>query len=344
VGAFLANPCNPPVLVREKRMKAVEFAQYGDPRAVAKVVEVDQPVPGPQEVLIAVEASPFRFADIYMMRGDRGFRSPLPAIPGGTGIGRVAARGADVMTLDVGDRVYLPRTGTWREYMTAPADILFKGPKSGDAVDLAQVNSNGITAHSLLRHGGNLNPGDWVIQSAANSNCGRYVIQLARRWGFRTVNIVRNLGHAAELKSLGADVVVRDGADFSAKVKSATNNAEISVGFDMVGGETTGRMAQCLANRGTIAQYGQVSRAPAQVPINLMLFKHLTLYGFLAESALRDSGATRDGFAAVYDELAGLVTQGELKSHIGAVYSLDDVGAAIDAVTLGAAGKVVITP
>ena len=141
------------------------------------------------------------------------------------------------------------------------------------------------------------------------------MIQLARRWGFRTVNIVRSLGYAAELKSLGADVVVQDGADFAEEVRGATDSAEIRVGFDMVGGETTGRMAQGLADRGTIAQYGQVSRAPAQVPINLMLFKHLTLYGFLAESALRDSGATRDGFAAVYDELAGLVAQGDLKSH-----------------------------
>ncbi len=325
-------------------MKAVEFAQYGDPRAVARVVEVDPPVPGPLEVLIEVEASPFRFADIYMMRGDHGFRPPLPAIPGGTGIGRVAERGTDVSTLDVGDRVYLPRTGTWREYMTAPADLLFRGPEVGDAIELAQVNSNGITAHTLLRHGSTLDPGDWIIQSAANSNCGRYVIQLARRWGFRTVNIVRNGSLAAELKSLGADVVVQDGDDFAEEVKDATDNAEIRTGFDMVGGETTGRMAQCLADRGIIAQYGQVSRSAAQVPINLMLFKHLTLYGFLAESALRDSGATRSGFAAVYDELADLVVQGNLKSHIGAVYSLDEIGGAIDAVTQGADGKVVVVP
>jgi NADPH:quinone reductase-like Zn-dependent oxidoreductase len=76
----------------------------------------------------------------------------------------------------------------------------------------------------------------------------------------------------------------------------------------------------------------------------LVLFKHLTLYGFLTESAMCDTGATRDVLAAVYDELACLVTRGNLKSHIGAVYSLDEIGDAVDAVTQGFVGKVVVVP
>lgn len=325
-------------------MKAVEFTRYGDPQSVATVVEVDRPVPAPGEVLIQVEATPFRFADLYMMRGDHGFRPPLPAVPGGTGIGRVVALGSGVSDLEEGDRVYLSRTGTWREFMISPADILFRGPSEGEAVDLAQVNSNGITAHTLLRHGGDISAGDWIIQSAANSNCGRYVIQLARRWGIKTVNVVRNIAVKDDLMALGGDVVVADGADFADEVREATGDANIAVGFDMVGGQTTGRMAQCLCDGGVIAQYGQVSREPAQVPINLMLFKHLTLYGFLAESALRGSGADRKGFSAVYDELASLVVHGDLKSHIASVYRLDEIDQAIAAMTAGVDGKIIVVP
>lgn len=325
-------------------MKAVQFARYGDPRSVAKVVDVVRPVPGEGEVLIAVEATPFRFADLYMMRGDHGFRPTLPATPGGTGIGRVVEVGENVTSLRPGDRVYLPRTGTWREFMTSPADTLFKGPDAGDSVDLAQVNSNGITAHTLLRHGGDIQEGDWIIQSAANSNCGRYVIQLAHRWGIKTVNVVRNITLKAELIDLGADVVVLDGEDFSEEVREETQDAKIGVAFDMVGGETTGRIAQCLSDQGVIALYGQVSRMPAQVPINLMLFNHLTLYGFLAESALRGSGATREGFAAVYDEVSSLILGGQLKNNVAAVFGLKAIDEAIDLVTNGVAGKVVVNP
>ena len=249
-----------------------------------------------------------------------------------------------MQNLAPGDRVFLPRAGTWWDSMTWPAEKLFKGPAEGDPIDLAQVNSNGFTAHTLLHHGGDLQPGDWIIQSAANSNCGRYVIQLAKRLGIHTVNVVRRDDVAEELKALGADVVAIGDGDLKSQVEKATGGAEIRLAFDMVGGATTGHMAQCLAERGTVALYGQVGPASAQVPINLMLFKRLTLYGFLAEFRLRQSGGTDEDFIRIYDELSQLILKGELRSKIAAVYSFDEIHRAIEHILDGADGKIVIVP
>ena len=325
-------------------MKAVQYSEYGDPLKVARLVSIDTPRPGEGEVLIQVEASPFRSADIYCMKGLPGFRPRLPASPGGTGIGRVTEVGAGVQGWAPGDRAYLPRVGTWREYMTLPAEPLFKAPREGDPVELAQVNSNGITAYALLRHTGELKEGDWVMQSAANSNVGRYLIQMAKRWGIRTVNLVRRADVVDELVELGADVVVVDGEDLSSRVADATGGAEIRLAFDMVGGGTTGRLAECLSNEGLIALFGQMGDSSAQVPLNLMLFKRLTIYGFLSEQELRRSGITREGFCRIYDEVSGAILDGRLRSKVAAVYPFRRIQTAIEHFLEGADGKIVIVP
>lgn len=325
-------------------MKAAQFSEYGDPQTVLRVVDVDTPSPADDEVLIRIEATPMRFADLYMMRGDHGFRPPLPAVPGGTGIGRVTRVGKLVREFQEGDRVYLPRAGTWRQFMTWRAGDLFRAPSDGDPVELAQVNSNGITAHSLLKHDDSLKAGDWIIQSAGNSNCGRYVIQMAKRLGIRTVNVVRQMRKGDALRALGADVVVEDGESLAVAVREAIGDAPIRLGFDMVGGVTTGNMAQCMAPFGRIALYGQVSSMPAQVPINLMLFRHLTLYGFLAETRLRELGKPRSYFQSAYDEISSLVLAGDLSGNVARVFTLDDIGEAVRSLLQGAGGKIVVCP
>jgi len=328
----------------KRSMRAIRYARYGDPAIVAEIVETDAPQPGVGEVLVRVEATPLRAADIYCMRGLPGFRHPLPAIPGETGIGRVTELGAGVEGWTPGDRVYLPRIGTWREYLVASGDELFRAPDEGDAVELSQVNSNAITADALLRHAGRLQAGDWVIQSAATSNVGRYVIQLAASRGIRTVNLVRRREVAEELHALGADVVVVDSDGVESQVAEATRGAPIGLGFDMVGGVTTARIAACLSECGVIAVYGQIGGTPAQVPLSLMLFKNLTMRGFLTEPELRRHGVTREGVAQRYSELAEAVVAGRLRSRVAAVYPFGRIHAAIEHFVAGACGKIILVP
>jgi trans-2-enoyl-CoA reductase len=72
---------------------------------------------------------------------------------------------------------------------------------------------NPATAYLLLTDIEQLKPGDWVIQNGANSTTARAVIPIAKSLGIKTVNVVRRPELVSEIKALGGDVVLIDGAD-----------------------------------------------------------------------------------------------------------------------------------
>ncbi|HEX5794273.1 MAG TPA: hypothetical protein VFY19_00420, partial [Geminicoccaceae bacterium] len=74
---------------------------------------------------------------------------------------------------------------------------------------------NPATALLMLRSYVELQPGDWVIQDAANSGVGSNLILLAKADGIRTVNVVRRDTLIEPLAAIGADVVVVDGDDLA---------------------------------------------------------------------------------------------------------------------------------
>ena len=86
---------------------------------------------------------------------------------------------------------------------------------------------NPPTAALLLSEYVDLQPGEWVVQNAANSGVGRWVIAFAKTRGLKTVNIVRRPELAAELEAIGGDVVVVDSPDVPERIKAAVGQAEL---------------------------------------------------------------------------------------------------------------------
>ena len=121
------------------------------------------------------------------------------------------------------------------------------------------VAINPLTAHLLLANFVDLEPGDWVLQSAANSAVGEMVIQLAAARGLRTINVVRRDGLADALTALGADAVVAEGPDFAQRLQAATVGAPVRLALDAVGGETFQRLLATLGPGGTLVSYGMMS-------------------------------------------------------------------------------------
>ena len=131
-------------------MKAIQYASYGHPPDVVELVDCELAPIDDDEVLIDVEATPIRFTDLDLVRGIEAFRRPLPDVPGGVGVGRIAEKGQKVTKLAIGDRVYLPRVGTWQEQIKVPSAGLQIAPLEGDPIQLSLVNSNLTTAYVLL--------------------------------------------------------------------------------------------------------------------------------------------------------------------------------------------------
>jgi NADPH:quinone reductase-like Zn-dependent oxidoreductase len=288
-------------------------------------------------------AAPINPSNLLTLTGEYGVLPPLPAIGGSEGVGRVAALGDGVKGLSVGQLVLLPRgIGTWVTHLLAEASSLVSLPEGADPLQLAMLTVNPPTAWLMLREFVSLAQGDWVIQNAANSGVGSYVMQLARHRGLRTVNLVRRESAVQATQSQGGDVVLVDGDDVARRVSEATGGAPIRLGIDAVGGAATDRLAQCLADGGMLVNYGVLSGAPCQLAPSQLIFRDIALKGFWLVKWFRNSSA--DAQRALYGELTRLVADGTLHARIQATYPVARIREAIAAANAGERdGKILIT-
>lgn len=326
-------------------MKAV-FEQFGDPAEVLQIVEDDPGKPGAGEVLIEVEAAPINPSDLLTISGEYGQLPALPATPGNEGVGTVIETGSGVDNVAKGDLVMLPMgSGTWRSHMIAKAEGLLVLPHKVNPHQLALLGINPLTAALLLSEIIELQPGDWVIQNAANSSVGHYVVQLAHQRGLHSCNLVRRGGGVElQIKEFGGDAVVVDqGQDLQEAIDYATGGAEIRLALDAVGGAATATLGQCIARGGTIAVYGAMSEEPCQLPPLDLVFRDLHVCGFWLASWFRDSEPA--AIAAKYAELIELLETGKLRAEIEGSYPLEKIRDAVRrAQTGGRNGKILITP
>lgn len=324
--------------------RAVIQSVYGTPAQALRLEERPSEAPGPDEVVVGIEAAPMHLADLRTIEGAEGFRYPLPRTPGYEGIGRVLRAGAASGHRE-GDRVFPALgSGTFRDEVRCRGVDCLPAPE-GDAVQLSLLTVNGPTASVLLTDFADLKPGDWLVQNAANSSCGRYLIGLARQAGVRTVNIVRREGAVDGLHALGADVVLVDGDDLAARVRAATGDAPLRLGIDAVAGAATQRIARCLAPGAPLVTYGALSGSPCEIDFYLMFRQGIVLHGLSFVRQL--DKRSRDEVRALYARLAAMMASGALTARIAARHPLERIVDACDhAARTGAErdGKIVIVP
>jgi NADPH:quinone reductase-like Zn-dependent oxidoreductase len=297
-------------------MRAILLSVYGNPVDGLDMADVPEPkAPGTNEVLVAIEYSPLNPSDLLVARGVYPLRPELPSVIGNEGVGRVLAVGPGVTNLAVGDRVVPPRSSwVWRERMVVPVGSLFPLPPGADPKQLAMLAINPPTASLLLSDYVDLNRGDFVVQNAANSGVGRWVIAFAKTRGLRTVNIVRRTELVTDLQAAGGDVVVVDGPGVTREIEKAVGGGRIGLALDGVGGPSTGVLASLLAPGGTLVAYSAMSGSPMVLDSLTVIFRSITVKGFfmghaqwvgkipptIAEAATLVAGGVKVPIAAVY--------------------------------------------
>jgi NADPH:quinone reductase-like Zn-dependent oxidoreductase len=324
-------------------MKRIDITAYGAPEEVADCVDVpDVGDPGPGEVTFDVLAFPINPADISFCRGSYRLRPPLPATPGAEGLGRVAAVGAGVAQLKPGDLMINMQRENWVQRRRVKAEDAIPIPAGLDLAQAAMLRINPPTALLLLEDHVALAPGDWVIQNVANSAVGRHIIVLAKARGVRTINVVRRDDMTADLRDLGADVVLKDGPDLPERARAATGGAPIRLGIDAVSGEACRRIADCLADSGVVVSYGSMSGQDPAVS-RAALTRGVTLTGFGLSYGLdrRTNAQVRE----LYADLAAKIRDGVLKAPVDAFYPIEEIRAALlRAQQGGRHGKVLVLP
>ncbi len=325
-------------------MKAVEFSEFGIPHAVCHCVDVEGVGdPADDEIVVDIEASPINPADLLIIQGKYPGPSELPARLGIEGVGRITAVGKGVKTLAIGDRVISLGRTNWAQQVKLKAEQAIKVPADLDLLQLAMLKANPPTALLMLRDYVGLDPGDWVIQNAANSAVGRHVIRLARARGVHTVNLVRRDSLISDLTEIGADVVLVDGAGIAETVKAETGGASIKLGLDAIGGGAAMRIADCLADDGTVVNYGFLSGEPCMITPHQIILHGIMLTGFWLVKALREMG--RPDIESLYRELCGRFADGTLHVPVAATHGLEDIKQALaEAGREGRDGKILLRP
>ena len=326
-------------------MKRAVYAQRGPvPQDVIAAVDFSLPALAAGQALVEVLAAPINPSDVLTLTGQYGLLPPLPAVGGNEGVGRVVALRAPSGTLSTGQTVLLPvGCGSWSTHVIADAARLMPLPDAADPQQLAMMTVNPPTALLMLREFVGLQPGEWVIQNAANSGVGAYLIQLAARRGLRTVNIVRRESAVQAVLDLGGDVVLVDGESLAKRVGEATGGAAIRLGIDAVGGAATDRLATCLTERGVLVNYGAMSGEPCQVSPASFVFRDLSLRGFWLSRWFKEANAQQR--ALVFSEVAGLIAQGALHARVAAAYPIERIRDAVAAAAAGERdGKILVVP
>ncbi len=322
-------------------MKAIRVHEPGGPD-VLRVEEVPDPVPGPGQVRLRVEAIGINFIEIYQRTGL--YAMPLPAIPGNECAGTVTALGPGVEGVSVGDRVgTVNALGSYAEQSLVAADRVVKLPDGIDTRVAAAVLLQGMTAHYLTRSTYALKNGDRCLVHAAAGGVGLLLIQIASMRSAFSIGTVSTAAKAQLARAAGADdVILYTEQDFEAEVKRINQGAGVAVVYDSVGKTTFEKSLRCLAPRGMMVLFGASSGpVPSFDPQVLNRLGSL----FLTRPTLAHYTATRTELLERAGDVLGLVRKGQLKVRIGTEFPLAQAAEAHRALeSRSTTGKVVLRP
>lgn len=242
-------------------MRAVVAGAMGEPSEVLELRTVPVPRPGPGQVRIRVTTVPVHASDLHTVRGRYGFVPEFPTTPGIESVGVIDEIGSDVNGLTVAQRVITAGVrGTWQEFLVADAAQVLPVPAGMSDSTAAQVLSNPLTAVILTGDELDVQPGEWLLQTAAGSTVGQSVIQLGTHFGFKTLNVVRRRSAVDDIRALGGTAVIStEDEDLRARVAEIVGSDGVAKAIDSVSGQVGADVSRALAPGGELVVYGALS-------------------------------------------------------------------------------------
>ncbi len=320
-------------------MKAWQVTQLAEPREALRVAEVDQPSPGPGQLLVRVIASALNFPDVLLCLGLYQMKPPLPFTPGVELCGEIAGLGDGVTGWSVGERVIgnpiLPG-GAFAEYVLMDAADTFPAPAVLSDEAAASLHIAYQTAWIGLHRRAHIQPGETLLVHAGAGGVGSAAVQVGKAAGARVIAVVGGPQKAEAAAKLGADVVIdRRAQDFIGVVKEVTGGRGADVVFDPVGGDAYAGSTKCIAFEGRILVVGFTSGTVPTPGLNHALVKNYSIVG-LHWGLYREKDPAQ--VAAAHAELTRLAETGAVAPLISGRVTFDEVP---DALTRLGAGDTV---
>jgi 2-desacetyl-2-hydroxyethyl bacteriochlorophyllide A dehydrogenase len=330
-------------------MRAVQLISHGTPGQL-KVVELPDPEPRPDEVVVRVRACGLNRLDLWLEEGALPIAMELPRVPGGEVAGEIAALGSDVSgrNWQIGDRVAVQsnlfcgkcefclagdeslclksellgvqRDGGFAEKVAVPARALVPLPEGISCETSAALTLAGSTAMHMLTNRTQVQIGQWLLVIAGASGVGSAAVQIAHHLGAYVITTGSTAAKRDLALSLGAQAAVDSSRDdWPAEVRRLTQKRGVDLVVEHVGGDVLEKAFQCLARGGTVVTCG--ATAGRNIQLNLWPF-------FVKQHRLIGSyGRTRTDLNATLDWVAA----GKLKPVIHRIYALEETAKAFEA-------------
>ncbi|EMO4507931.1 MULTISPECIES: quinone oxidoreductase family protein [Klebsiella] len=319
-------------------MKAAVYDVEGAP-GVLKYVDVPEPVTGPDDILISVEAISIEGGDLINRRSTP---PPLPSwIVGYAAAGTVVAVGSKVRSRTVGDRVAaFHMQGSHAERWAVPAERTWLIPDGVGMAEAATLPISFGTAHHCLFTRGMLRQGETVLIQAAAGGVGLAAVQLASQAGATVIAVVSGTQRRGRLRELGADHVVdRTKDNIVDSVRQYTHGTGVDLVIDPVG-TTLPVSLSALAPEGRLVFVGNAGGNSLTVDLWPAMQSNQTLMGVFMGPLF-----ARHGVRTSVDEMLQAVAAGRVTVVIDRIFPLANAAAAHEfAETAKPLGRIVMKP
>jgi NADPH:quinone reductase len=303
-------------------MRAAQVLDTIGPEHV-EVREVPEPAPGPDDVLVEVQAVGVSFPDLLLTKGEYQLKPETPFTLGVDFAGTVVSGPG----FEPGQRVAgVGGYGGAAELVANPGIFTFPLPDEMSFDEGAALPMNYLTAQFALAERGQLNPGETVLVHGAAGGVGTATIQVAKGYGARTIAVVSTDEKGEVARAAGADdVVLLEG--FKDAVAALTGGKGVDVVVDVVGGEAFTDSLRSLGTQGRLLVVGfAAGQGIPEVRVNRLLLNNIDVRGVgWGAYAMVRPGYMQEQWQA----LVPMMESGVVKPPIGATYALEDFGKAL---------------
>jgi NADPH:quinone reductase-like Zn-dependent oxidoreductase len=318
-------------------MRAVVLRDLGEADQL-KIEEVPDPVAGPGEVVVRLEAAALNHRDVWIRRGMyAGIK--LPIILGSDGAGKVETVGAGVDAALVGKAVVinpsldwgpddraqgpqyrilgLPDDGTYAQRVKVPAANVAARPEGLSAEEAAAIPLAGLTAFRALVTRAQVQAGETVLVTGIGGGVSTFALQIAKQRGARVFVTSGSDDKLARAKALGAEGGVNyKAADWPKQIVALGGGQGPDVVIDSVGGETFGKAIEIVRPGGRIVTYGATTGPAEKLEIRRVFWKQISILG------------TSMGTASEFPQMLALFGPGGLKPVVDRAFPLADASGA----------------
>lgn len=318
--------------------RSLVVEQHGEPAdsVILKTRSPEEVLPkelGAKQVLVEHLAACINPADINIIQGVYGVKPKLPAIVGNEGVSRVRTVGSQVSRVKPGQLVLgVSVMNNWQSYSVQSEEDLYSIKQDLDLTVAAQLKVNPCTAYRMIKDFSDVKAGGTLIQNGANSAVGVYAIQLAKLWGIKTINVIRNRPNKdeviQELKNYGADIVLTEEEVGNIEVISPILKelGKPKLFLNCVGGKNAINCQRTLDHGGYSVTYGAMSKQPFSLSAASLIFKDHKYVGFWVSRWYkeREKSGRFEEINAMLDEVCLMFKKAVLKPKSTTMIDFED--------------------